>query len=238
MLNDLLQEQRVPSLTGQCVHVFFSPLDVTEDVVRLCRAVLNGEEENRAAKYRFDADRQNFIVSRGVLRHFLGAYTGLGPGDIVFGVGNKGKPYLLNNPKHISFNISHTKNAGLWAFAVGREIGVDIESPYRHVDVEQLAKRFLSEREWQDLQHFEGDAKRLAFLRCWTRKEAFVKALGDGLAHSLKTFDVSVGHRAELRRVPTCLGQKEWLIQSLNLENDYIGAVVVSGQAKISLYAL
>ncbi|MDA0711594.1 MAG: 4'-phosphopantetheinyl transferase superfamily protein [bacterium] len=229
LLPDLL-----PDLIRDAVHIWHRPLDLTESDLRRCESVLSAEEADRAGRYTFAKGRDHFVAARGMLRLLLSHYTQLRPEDLVFAYGEKGKPELADGQADVCFNVSHASGFAAWAFARNRKIGVDIEWRHRRANISAIGKRFFSDVEWTALCDLPEDRLREGFFRCWTRKEAFVKALGDGLTYSLKAFDVSVGARAELLRVEGEHCPPHWTLGSLeNLPADYIGAVAFQGQAAV-----
>jgi 4'-phosphopantetheinyl transferase len=163
------------------------------------RQVLSPDERARAGRFRFARDRQSFTATRAVLRIILGGYGAGDPGTLVFEYGDKDKPSLArsgldpnNSPKRIDFNISHSGAVALLAFARGRALGVDVEQIRNDRDAEAIARRFFSEREQRELAGFNASETLRGFFRCWTRKEAFIKARGEGLSIPLSDFDVSI----------------------------------------------
>ncbi len=224
------------------IHVWRAALDPSAGYVRQLAQMLSADESERAARFHFERDRRRFIVGRGVLRALLGCYLGLEPAQVRFRYGPRGKPHLAeaadadvsyNELAHyncICFNLAHSHELALYAFIRGREIGVDLEHVHPLPDAEQIAARFFSPGEnaaWQAL----PESQRLeAFFNCWTRKEAYLKACGDGLARPLDQFEVSLvpGEVARLLRVQ---GQAEetarWWLQALEPADGYIAALAV-----------
>lgn len=168
------------------MHVYAADLDTVD----ADGDVLSEDELERAARFRYDRDRRRFVAGRAVLRRLLAGYVDASPADISFEYGAYGKPDVPQAP--VSFNLSHSGSHALFAFGPRFELGVDVEVLENAlVDDLLVAKRFFSPREVEVLRAFAPSARPRAFLRCWTRKEAFVKARGDGLSLPLQDFDVS-----------------------------------------------
>ena len=180
-----------PQLDAQGVDVWRVDLEVTDERLDRLRRHLCEEERARAGRFHFDRDRRAFTAARGSLREILARYLEFEPGAVAFSYGPRGKPELAGDHRSapVHFNLSHA--AGLALVAVGREggIGVDIERVDRSVDHRSIAERFFSPTEIEALPTAEPELAR-AFFTCWTRKEAFIKALGEGLAVPLDSFDV------------------------------------------------
>ncbi len=156
-----------------------------------CMDLLAADERERAALYRFDADRQRFAVTRAVLRLVL-ADAGLGPPEcLTIVAGPHGKPELAQQAG-LRFNVSHSGDLALVAVAEAHEVGVDVEQVRARADLHAVAARFFAPAEAAALAALDGDALTAAFHRCWVRKEACVKATGRGLRTAFDTFVVGV----------------------------------------------
>jgi len=173
------------------VRVWRASLDQPADAVRHLEGRLSLDELERADRFRFDTDRRRFVVGRGILRSVLGGYLDMPPEELRFRYGEFGKP-ALDEPGP-SFNVSHAGPMALFAFASALEIGVDIELSTAGQEGERIAKHFFSPAEVRHLRSLPGRHRPAAFLACWTRKEAFIKARGDGLSLPLDAFDVGFG---------------------------------------------
>ncbi|HEY8647519.1 MAG TPA: 4'-phosphopantetheinyl transferase superfamily protein [Gaiellaceae bacterium] len=179
------------------VHVFTADLDVVDvDVDVLC-----DDELERAASFRFERDRRRFVAGRSLLRQLLGAYLGAPARKVEFDYGEHGKPCVPG--AELAFNVSHSGNVALYAFSSGFDLGADVELlDHTRADDMLVAGRFFSPYEIATLWAHPEPLRREAFLRCWTRKEAFIKARGDGFLLPLRDFDVrfGVGERPALLR--------------------------------------
>lgn len=152
---------------------------------------LSWDERARASSFRFERDRRRFVAARGQLRHELGARLGLAPAEVVFDYGRFGKPSVAG-AEDIRFNLARSHGWALLAITHGAEVGVDLEVPRPGDDDEPVARSFFCAAESAALAACPERGRHAAFLRCWTRKEAYVKALGDGLQMPLDAFEVSL----------------------------------------------
>jgi 4'-phosphopantetheinyl transferase len=216
------------------VHVWRASLKATSHRLRSLRGDLFPDEQVRADRYYFQKDRGHFIVARGLLRALLGHYLNRKPNQIRFDYGEKGKPELMRETgsKDLRFNLSHSHGLALYAFTYGREIGIDLEWIRPDLANEQIAERFFSPREVATLRALPTHMQPDAFFACWTRKEAFLKALGDGLARPLDRFDVSLapGEPARLLHIDGELEEvSRWSLQELKPAPGYAAAIAVEG---------
>lgn len=152
--------------------------------------LLSAKEKARALRYKFEKDRREFVMARGALRILLGGYLHRKPRQVVFLENGYGKPSLING-KRIVFNVSHSHGLILLAFGKNCAIGIDVER-VQDLDYRAMAKRFFARREQEMLQALPDSEHLQAFYLCWTRKEALVKAFGEGLSYPLDQFVVSV----------------------------------------------
>ena len=231
--------QPVGTLTLEAtdLHVWSALLDQPEVIVRRLRETLSPDEQVRAARYHFERDRRRFIIARGVLRSISGVYLNTPPNELAFEYGVRGKPALSPVPdgKPLCFNMSHSHELALYVFARHSRLGVDVEYALRDVnDADQLAERFFSANENAAYRALPAGEKRTAFFRCWTRKEAYIKAIGEGLSQPLNRFDVSLA----LGQPPAILNidgdpwaAQRWSIFHLEPETDYVGAIAIEGHS-------
>ena len=174
------------------VHVWRIELDGAATNAAALRATLSLEEEQRAGRFRSIELRERWMVARGALRCILAAYARCEPGVLVFREGPHGKPALTWPVEDIPFNLSHTGGLALVAIAGSGRVGIDAESVRSEIEVEDLSRRFFAPAEAAEILAMSPDAQLAAFFTCWTRKEAFVKALGGGLSVPLNRFQVSI----------------------------------------------
>jgi 4'-phosphopantetheinyl transferase len=219
-------------LPGDAVHVWRVKLEQPGELVRRLAQTLSQDEQDRAGRFHFERHRRRFIVARAMLRSILGRYLGLEPERLEFRYGSRGKPYLAARfSQHaLEFNLAHSHELALYAFTQGREIGIDLEHVRSIQDLEQISARFFSARENATLSALPEDQRPLAFYNCWTRKEAFLKATGEGLTHPLDQFDVSLapGEPASLLHVQGVpLEAARWSLRVLEPGLDYAAAVAL-----------
>jgi len=192
--------------------------------------ILNGEERARAARFHFERDRHRFIAGRTALRRILATYLNRTPADLVFTVGPHGKPALEN--LWLEFNLSHSGGCGLLAVTRGRRVGVDVERVRADFAGEDIARRFFAPAEVEALAASAPDQYATGFFRCWTRKEAYVKARGDGLSLALDRFEVPLD-QAATRALASCLDDPSecarWSLREIVPAPGYLGALVVEG---------
>ena len=211
------------------LHLWKRSLDPSAPAIEVCFALLSLEEREKAQRYRVERPRTDFILTRGTLRSLLAGYLRRKPQDFSFHYTTYGKPFLVDYPD-LHFNVSHSDGLALLAFVRGREIGVDVERVRAQSDVLKLAERFFSIRERHDLRSLSGDELHAAFFRCWTRKEAYIKAKGDGLSLPLHEFDVSIAPnqtQALLATRPDASEAKRWAISDVAVPSGYAAAVAV-----------
>lgn len=220
-------------IEANAVHLWQASLTLEPELLTALRATLSAEEEKRAEQFSVSTLRERYIAGRGILRNILGRYLGESPDRIRFRYTEYGKPELVDG-RHLSFNLSHTRDRALYAITDGRRIGVDIECLDRpaHSNRLKLAKRFFSQREYTDLRQTHQAEQNEAFLRCWTRKEAFIKAIGQGLTCPLDQFDVTLTRHEPAALLATRWGASEagqWSMAHIEPAPDAVGAVVVEG---------
>lgn len=231
---DWKAEGPIPELSAGDVHVWRARLIQPEPVLRQCRALLTEDELARAARFYFDKDRNQFIVSHGMLRQTLALYLGIAPRALRFRIEKNGKPELTGDGHDgsLNFNLSHSGELALLALARNQIVGVDVEFHRPDFAGEEIADRFFSAAEARKLRTLPEEQKVEAFFRCWTRKEAYVKARGEGLTIPLNSFDLTfapgeppallrvAGHPEELQR---------WRLYNLTPGEGYSGALLVEG---------
>jgi len=171
------------ALEENTLHVWCLSLDALEHLLPMLRRYLSEDECVRAGKYFFDKDRKRFILRRAVLRVLIGNYLEVDAQRIRLRYGEKGKPGLADNygDQRLNFNISHAENLALYAFASKRRVGIDIEYVRPFPEMPQIVESCFSEREKTVYAGLPADRQKEFFFRCWTRKEAVLKATGEGL---------------------------------------------------------
>ena len=190
--------------------------------------LLSSDERDRAAKYRFDRDRDRFVAGRSALRIILGRYLGEAPERLRFQYGPHGKPALCDS--EVRFNVSHSQDHVLIAVSRDREVGVDIEVVEGTSDPLELSQRFFTPRESEMVQQASADRQTPLFLSLWTRKEAWMKAKGTGLSEPLDRFDVSdILNVLGLSKVIDTDSETIWSIGELQPSKNVVAAVAIEG---------
>ena len=220
-------------------HVWLADLNHSGFPAAEIDHILSQEERERAARFYLQRDRTHFTAGRAMLRSILGRYLNTDPRHLQFSRGPHGKPALATErgADALCFNIAHSHDVALCAVARGRDIGVDVERIRADVDVDLIAERFFSQREIAALRLLPPERKLTAFFTCWVRKEAYVKARGDGLAMDLDSFSVSFspGEPAALLDVQ---GDPEealaWSLTELNFDPSFAAALAVrAGECRV-----
>ena len=216
------------------VHVWRVFLDLTTLQSESLLGILSADELARAGRLRFERDQKRFIVARGILRKILGRYLGKNPHKLRFEYTSHGKPVLATNSGYdtLSFNLSHSDAFALYAVTRGRNIGIDIERVRDDVAVEQIAQRFFSQGEISSLERIHKNKRSEVFFQYWTRKEAFLKATGEGVSFPMEQCDVSLISGRVLSPI-TLLGDNResscWYGQDLFPGHGYAAAIAVEG---------
>jgi 4'-phosphopantetheinyl transferase len=229
-----------PDLARREIHVWCASLATDETTFERLESTLADQERERARRFIFERDRDRYIAARGILRDLLGKYLHCAPRSIEFVYGPYGKPALASDALRpaICFNLSHSH--GLAAVAIGqeREVGIDVELIRAEFASEAIAKRYFSAREIDELSRLPAELRTEGFFLCWTRKEAYIKAKGDGLQIPLDSFDVSLspGRPATLSSVDQPRWGIESFVPSLVSERRFAAAVVAEGKDWIARY--
>ena len=223
------------ALEGDAVHVWRASLDSPGVSVPELSGVLAPDERDRAARFHFPRDRDRWIAGRGVLRFLLARYLGGRPERLGFAYGAQGKPALATTDAAagLRFNVSHSAGVALYAVTRGRDVGVDVEALRADFATDEIAERFFSPAERQALRGLPPERRCEAFFACWTRKEAYIKARGQGLSLALDAFDVSLtpGEPAALLATRDDAAQAErWSLHALDPGPGFAGAVAVEGR--------
>lgn len=219
----------MPLLPRNEVHVWRIDLSAQEE--RRMHALLSPEEQARAARFRVANARRQFVVTRATLRLLLAGYLGAQPARLTLSVNAYGKPMLPPDTTGVRFNVSHTGNCGLIAVAQGRSVGIDVERIRTNVIGARIAEHFFAPEEWTALRALQPEEQAQAFFHCWTRKEAFVKAVGRGLSIPLDAFVVSIGEVAALLEVRSEPREAaRWTLHGLIPAPGHVGALAVEGQ--------
>lgn len=221
-----------PQLATGDVHVWQAGLDVPPERLARYGRLLAEEERERAAHFHFERDRNHYIAGRGMLRVLLGRYLNQSPDKVSISYSEYDKPFLPNS--ELRFNLAHSGDLVLFAFCLHDDVGVDVEMERELSDALAIARRFFSPGERDTLQSLPEVQRIPAFFRCWSRKEAFIKAVGEGLSYPLADFDVTLapGEAARLLSIRGSAAEAgKWSLLSLVLPQSYYGAVAVKRTA-------
>jgi 4'-phosphopantetheinyl transferase len=222
------------TLSNDDVHVWLAELDPPAAPMQQMAQCLSETERIKSEKFHFKRDRMHFIVSRAVLRMILGRYLQIEPKRIQFSYGPHGKPDLAKSlgESTLRFNLAHSHDLALYAFTLDREIGVDLEYLRVISDFKQIASEYFSANEIATLHVIPASQRQKAFFNCWTRKEAYIKATGKGLAQPLDQFEVSLAPE-EPARLLNVEGFPEeasrWSLKALTTATGYVAALAVEG---------
>jgi 4'-phosphopantetheinyl transferase len=194
-------------------------------------APLSADEIARANRFHFERDRGQFVCCRSALRRLLGEYLDMSPADVRFKYLASGKPQVEEeqNPHDLQFNVAHSGDLALIAVGAGHRLGVDVERIRGDVDTQSLAERFFSLREREGLRALPEPERVSGFFACWSRKEAFLKATGEGLSFPLSRFSVSVhpDHDPEIEEINGSEQEgKQWFLADLTVGTEYRAALV------------
>ena len=223
------RDERDLALNPADVHVWHAPVNIAPVEIEDALRVLSPDERARADRFRLDRDRVRYVATRAILRRLLAHYIGRRPQDLVFDVSTYGKP-ALQGVDWLKFNVAHSHELALFAFARLRSVGIDVEWN-RHLDnLLAVARLFCSPAEYATLSGLPPDLQLDAFYRCWTRKEAYVKARGDGFSRDPRTFSVTTlrqqgGHVAV---EADCLEDgRRWRLEDVRTALGYSAALAV-----------
>jgi 4'-phosphopantetheinyl transferase len=231
-----------PNLSEGEVHVWRARLDLPLDIRSAYERILSQDELERAGRYKFDRDRFAYIIRRGILRSLVARYLNCLPEEVAFYFDRFGKPWiseaLFTDP--VQFNLSHSKDWSLFAFCSHHRIGIDIERSREDFDVLGIARSFFSPAEQNELARLPESLRPPGFYNCWTRKEAFIKAHGEGLSLPLDQFDVSL-NPGEKARLLTTRGDLEpageWTLLDFDPTPGYFAALAVhTGDPEVYFY--
>lgn len=220
-------------LAADEVHVWRVELAHIAPAEQRWEPILSADERTRAARFHFSRDRQRYTATRALLRTILAGYTSSDPKELVFHYSKTGKPSLNSGDgRAVDFNVSHSGQVALLAFTRGRRVGVDVEQVRENFDHEAIAGRFFSRQEQGQLAALPSAERYKGFFRCWTRKEAYIKAEGSGLSLPLHQFDVCLGPGAGsllLATRPDSGEAARWKLCEVPAGDGYVAALCVQG---------
>lgn len=217
-------------LNTNCIEVWCIETAAPSSIISQLKLVLSADERQRADRFQFEPHRNMFIVAHGVLRKLLRRYIGISDFDITFAYGPGGKPSLPDS--RVEFNISHTDGVIVLAFAQDCPLGVDVERIRPVEEMMQIASRYFCSAEAQELGELPEAQRERAFFLCWTRKEAYIKAIGKGLSIPLSEFRVTLRQEESARflhidKKPST--SSEWALYNLEISADYAAALAHRG---------
>jgi len=216
------------------LHVWLAWLDVEAQEITRLQSYLSKDEVSRAERFIFPRDRDHFVVARGRLRELLGKYLHCPPHAVQFKTARYGKLSLLDDGDQLRFNLSHSHGLALYGFCIGRELGIDMEKIRPQFVSEGIAERYFSPREQRELAELPKELRDMGFFLCWTRKEAYIKAHGDGLQIPLDSFDVSLkpGEPETLRNADS----GRWSMRSFAPAAEFVAAIVAEGEIQATRF--
>lgn len=217
------------SLAPNQIHLWRVFLNQPPEQIQQLSQTLSADENARSNRFHFQKDRNNFIVSRGTLRMILSRYLNLSPQNLKFTYSTQGKP-ALHTETEIFFNLSHSHQLALYAITLNREIGIDIEFIRPIAEAENIVKNYFSPKEITIFNTISPAHKPEAFFNAWTRKEAYLKATGQGLIQPLNTIEVSItpGEPAKLLSINGDTQKaSQWTLTHLTPHPNYIACVAI-----------
>jgi 4'-phosphopantetheinyl transferase len=223
-------------IDAQAIHVWRIAMVQPEPVMRHYRSFFSADEIARADRFHFDKDRNRFTIARGALRELLAGYLQLLPSHISFVYNPQGKPSLAppHNSSGIHFNLSHSGDIALLAVTRNRELGVDVEQIRADFASEEIAARFFAPEECAKLKALPVHHHPEAFFNCWTRKEAYIKARGQGLSIALDSFEVAFAPHEEAALLQVKTGDdnfSRWRFYALHPGEGYKAALAAEGSS-------
>jgi 4'-phosphopantetheinyl transferase len=231
-------------LAGAEVHLWRAWLDQPQWRLRQLARTLSPDECQRADAFSLARQRRRFIAGRGLLRVLLAGYLDRAPGTLDFCYGAHGKPELARPPAGpaVRFNCSHSRELALYAFARGRRVGIDVEAIRPLPEADEIARLCFSSRERVELAALAHGGLEEAVIRGWTRKEAYAKAVGDGLARPLEGIEVSLA-ASERPTLHAIDGDPEmaarWSLLAWSPDEGYVAALFVDVQPlRVTSYEL
>jgi 4'-phosphopantetheinyl transferase len=223
-------------LDAQTVDLWLAPLDSVAACSERMADSLSPDESERAEAFYSAEERLRFITTRGILRDLVSRYLGCSPAQVQFEYKPNGKPQLgqTRHSTDLRFNLSHCASAALYAFSVGREVGVDIELIRPQFPFDRLARRFFSRGEIAKLQRWPVYQRSVGFFTCWSRKEAYAKAQGQGLSLPFDAFEVTAApwEAPELVAAPDLQELERWSLWDVPLDSSLAGALAAEGRPR------
>jgi 4'-phosphopantetheinyl transferase len=222
------------ALDDDTLHVWRARLDLEGTARDRLFASLSADEQQRASRLHFDRHREHFITARGILRMILSRYLLREPGSINFRYSAHGKPSLAESVKDraLQFNLSHSHGLALFVLSPGGSVGIDVERLRPLRSGLRIAERFFAPTEVLALRALPEEMRDRAFFHCWTRKEAFLKAIGEGISFGLHRVEVPVGPNEKNTVIVRLVAQGQttaWSVRDLDAGPGFVAAVAEEG---------
>jgi len=246
---DLSFQLPTQTISAGEVHLWKLPLEIERNRLGKLAAFLSSDETAKAGRYQSEVHRNRFIAGRGMLRMILGHYCDLHPAEVRFDYSPNGKPTLkwadaTCSPEYeVHFNLAHSQGLGVLAVTRVGPVGVDIEQVREFPELSELVGHFFSTREATEFSTLPREKQTAAFFTLWTRKEALLKAIGEGIGESLNRVEVTFlpGAPPEVLSLPAALSAgREWSLVNLAIAPSYVGALalpVCNASVHRNLYA-
>jgi 4'-phosphopantetheinyl transferase len=220
-------------LQNNDVHIWHTNLNLEIERVEEALPILSLDEQKRAERYKFEKHRNYFIVARSTLRKILSSYLNIEPERLEFNYSDRGKPILASDRQNenLQFNLSHSQELALYSFTKNQKIGIDLEYCRPMPDAESIAQRFFSTNEYKWISSLSGNAQQEAFFRCWTAKEAYLKATGEGIGGSLERIEIDLTRSGLFKLKEGDREISNWLLYNFIPDRNYMATVAVESQA-------
>ena len=219
-------------LQAECIHIWRVELDGPESILQYCWEQLSASEKELAAACFLPKAGMRFAVARGALKSSLARYLNVPASELRFAYGANGKPKLpvnLNRGK-LKFNLSHSRGLGLFVVTRDLEAGIDLEYVRERAGTEEMARRFFSPADMEQLHSVPAAVRHEVFFECWTRKEAYLKALGSGLATPMRSFDMALHPTEKEGWLQSSNGSAwRWSLHTFTPSPNYVAALAVEG---------
>ncbi|MDJ0660069.1 MAG: 4'-phosphopantetheinyl transferase superfamily protein [Crocosphaera sp.] len=225
------------TINPQEVHIWKKNLEQPSINVQNGFQMLNEAERNKAQRFRFEKHQKRFTIARSSLKHILSLYLSISPQEIEFEYNDYGKPQLLEqiNNINLQFNVSHSENIAIYGITCRYLIGVDVEYIRPMLEADNLAKRFFSEKEFEYIRELSPEEKDKGFFRLWTAKEAYLKAIGQGISGGLDKVEISIDEPIRFIKLSES-DHINYKLFYLTPHDNYLGAIAVQNNQQIYHY--